>query len=101
MFAALLLFSVVIGILSLTKTKFDYIMTVIVPISVLVPLFVFLLFDEGCDGKPQFSLHHALNMEYYKTWLPVALVMMAITFIASFKPVRNTIKNIFARKSPK
>ncbi len=98
LFAALFIFAFAIGVLSPSKTRFDYIMTVIVPISVLVCLFIFLFFDEGCDGKLQFSLHHTLNMEYYKVWLPIALIMMVITFIASFTPIRNVVKNIFVRK---
>ena len=88
MFATLFLFSVVIGLLSPIKTKFDYIMTAAVPISVFLSLFVALLFDEGCDGMPQLSLSHALNMEYYKIWLPIVAIMTVITFVASFKPIR-------------
>ena len=99
LFAAVFIFAFVIGVFSSSKTKFDYIMTVIVPISVLVCLFIFLFFDEGCDGGPQLSLHHALNMEYYKVWLPIALIMMVITFISSFKPIRNIVKKIFVRKT--
>ena len=41
------------------KAKFDYIMTAIVPLSVFFALFISLLFDDGCDGTPQFSLIHA------------------------------------------
>ena len=102
MFATLLLSSVVIGILSPAKTKFDYIMAAAVPSSLLLSVFIALFFDEGCDGMPQLSLHHALNIEYYKAWLPIALIMMVITFIVSFKPVRNIVSNKFAyRKSEK
>ena len=88
MFAILFLFSVAIGILSPAKAKFDYIMSAAVPISCFLTLFIALFFDEGCDGTPQLSIHHALNMEYYKVWLPMALIMMVITFVASFKPIR-------------
>ena len=80
--------SAFLGNLSLTKKKFDYLMTIIVPISFLLTLFIALFFDEGCDGKPQLSLHHALNIEYYKVWLPRVAVMAVITFVASFKPIR-------------
>ena len=71
-----------------TNKKFDYLMTVIVPISFLLTIFVALFFDEGCDGTPQLSISHALNMEYYKIWLPIVAVMAIITFVASFKPIR-------------
>ena len=77
-----------LGNLSLTNKKFDYLMTVIVPISFLLTLFVVLFFDEGCDGTPQLSIHHALNMEYYKIWLPIVAIMTVTTFVASFKPIR-------------
>lgn len=77
-----------LGSLSLTNKKFDYIMTAIVPLSIFLSLFITLFFDEGCDGRPQLSLDHALNMEYYKVWLPIVAIMMVITFFASFKPIR-------------
>ena len=100
MFVALFLFAVVIGILSPLKAKFDYIMTAIVPLSVFFALFISLLFDDGCDGMPQFSLSHALNIEYYRSWLPIALVMMGITVVFSFKPIRQFIKSkIFVKRS--
>ena len=85
--------------LSPAKTKFDCIITVIVPLAVLASLFVMLFFDEGCNGKPQLSLSHALNMEYYYPWFVIAAIMMAIVFVCSFKPIRNVVKNIFARKT--
>ena len=91
-----------LGNLSLTNKKFDYLMTGIVPLACFFALFIALFFDEGCDGMPQFSLHHALNIEYYRSWLPIALAMMAITFVFSFKPIRQFIKNkIFAKHSEK
>lgn len=95
MLGTLFLFAVVIGFLSPTKLKFDYVMPVLVPCSVLLSLFVALFFDKGCDGKPQLSLHHALNMEYYNTLLPLLLIMMVCTFVFSFKSIRNFIKDKF------
>lgn len=77
-----------LGNLSLTNKKFDYLMTVIIPSSFLLTLFIALLFDKGCDGTPQLSISHALNLEYYKIWLPIVAIMTVITFIASFKPIR-------------
>ena len=98
LFTALFIFSLAIGVLSPTKTTFDYVITAIIPCSVLLSLFVGLLFDEGCDGKPQLSLSHALNMEYYKVWLPIVLTIMLITFITSFKPIRSIVKSTFSFK---
>ncbi len=77
-----------LGNLSLTEKKFDYLMTVIVPISFLLTVFVALFFDKGCDGTAQLSIHHALNIEYYKIWLPIVAVTAVTTFVASFKPIR-------------
>ena len=77
-----------LGNLSLTNKKFDYLMTGIVPLAGFFALFIALFFDEGCDGTPQLSIHHALNMEYYKIWLPIVAIMTVITFVASFKPIR-------------
>ena len=93
MFGALFLFAVVIGIISPSRAKFDFLITIIVPVSVFFALFISLFFDEGCDGTPQFSLSHALNVEYYSSWLPIAIVMTAITFVFSFKPIRSLISN--------
>ena len=77
-----------LGNLSLTNKKFDYLMTVIVPLACFFALFIALFFDEGGDGTPLLSIDHALNMEYYKVWLPIVAVMTVITFVASFKPIR-------------
>lgn len=84
----LFLFSAVVGNLSSANRNFDYIMTAIIPLSFFLALFIALFFDEGCDGKPQFLINHALNMEYYKPWLPIVLSMAIVTFVASFKPIR-------------
>lgn len=93
LFAAFFMFSFVVGVLSPAKTRFDYAMAVIAPCSVLLSLIIALFLDEGCDGKPQFSLHHALNVEYYKTWLPIVLIMLVIILALSFKPVKNFVRS--------
>ena len=82
------LFAALMGALSPTEKTFDYLMTLLIPAAFLCTLFVSLYFDEGCDGLPQLSLHHALNMHYYRVWLPYVAIMTGITFIASFKPIR-------------
>ena len=82
------LFAALMGTLSPTEKTFDYLMTLLIPAAFLCTLFVSLYFDEGCDGLPQLSLHHALNMHYYRVWLPYVAIMTGITFIASFKPIR-------------
>ena len=80
--------SAIIGNLSPTDKKFDYLMTAIIPLVIACSLFIGLYFDEGCDGTPQLSLHHALNVEYYKCWLPVFIITAVTTFLASFRPIR-------------
>ena len=82
------LFAALMGTLSPTEKKFDYLMTLLIPAAFLCTLFVSLYFDEGCDGLPQLSLHHALNMHYYRVWLPYVAIMTGITFVTSFKPIR-------------
>ena len=89
------MFSALMGTLSPTEKKFDYLITLLTPTAFLCTLFVFLYFDEGCDGLPQLSLHHALNMHYYRVWLPYVAIMTGITFITSCKPIR--IRNVRKR----
>ena len=93
------LFAALMGTLSPTERKFDYLMSLLIPAAFLCTLFVLLYFDEGCDGLPQFSLHHALNMHYYRVWLPYVAIMTGITFITSFKPIR--VSSIRKRNSQK
>ena len=101
-FASLFLFAAVLGIISPSKAWFDYLITIIVPVSVFFALFISLFFDEGCDGTPQLSLNHALNIEYYQSWLPIALVMTVIAFVFSFEPVSRFIKSkVCCKKSEK
>ena len=101
-FASLFLFAAMLGIISPSRAKFDYLITIIFPVSVFFALFIALFFDEGCDGTPQLSLNHALNIEYYRSWLPIALVMTVIAFVFSFKPIRRVIKSkVCCKKSKK
>ena len=93
------LFAALMGTLSPTERKFDYLMSLLIPAAFLCTLFVLLYFDEGCDGLPQLSLHHALNMHYYRVWLPYVAIMTGITFITSFKPIR--VSSIRKRNSQK
>ena len=83
----LCLYAVVMGNMSPSRTKFDYPMTAVLPLSLAFALFVFLLLDDGFS----FSLSHALNFEYYLAWLPMFILTAFLTFVASFQPIR--IKN--------
>ena len=86
--ALLLCTSALLGSLSPSERTFDFGMTLTVPLSFFCTLFVALFFDAGCDGAPQLSLDHALNMEYYVAWLPMVILMTTITFLASLRPIR-------------
>jgi hypothetical protein len=91
------LLAALFGNLSRSKRKFDYAMTLIVPISLCFALFLVLFFSEdGCSGVRRYSLSHALNIEYYKLWMPIFAAASVITFIASFKPIRiiNKLRHI-------
>ena len=83
----LFLSSAIIGSLSRANRIFDYLITVTLPISFFFVLFLSLFFQEIYDCV-RFDLHHALNIEYYRAWLPWVLVMTALCFAASFKPIR-------------
>jgi ABC-type spermidine/putrescine transport system permease subunit I len=83
-------------VLAITLSLDDYIITAFIPLSVFLALFVALLFDEGYDGSSRFSLSHALNIEYYRIWLPIAIIMMVVTFVFSFEPIRKFIKGRFS-----
>ena len=93
------LFAALMGTMSPTEKTFDYLMTLLIPAAFLCTLFVSLYFDEGCDGLPKLSLHHALNMHYYRVWFPYVAIMTGITFITSFKPIR--VSSIRKRNSQK
>lgn len=97
-YVAFYLFPALMGSLSTTNKKFDYIMTAVIPLSFFFALFIGLFFDEGCDGTSQLSLSHALNIEYYKLWLPNTVIMAIIAFVASFKPIRISKKLCSANK---
>ena len=76
------------GGLSPSEKKADFLMILILPLSCFFALFAGLLLDAGCDGLPRFSIHHALNPEYYVAWLPIVMLMTVVTFLASFRPIR-------------
>ena len=82
-----LLFTALIGSLSTSNKKFDYPMTLILPFSYVLSLFLALFCEEIYDCV-RFSIHHALNIEYYKAHLPMIIALTAIVFSFSFKPIR-------------
>ena len=87
--ALILLASAVIGNFSPSRKIFDIGGAIAVALSLCVALFVMLIFDEGCDGGAQLSIAHALNLQYYKAWLPIICAAAVIAFLASFKPIKH------------
>ena len=80
-------FAAIMGSMSKTSKLFDLKITASLPLSFLLTLFVIFHFDNGCEGL-RFSIIHAFTLEYYILYLPMIAVMTAITFLASFKPIR-------------
>ena len=84
MIICLCIYAVVMGMFSPARGKFDYLVTALLPLSLILALFICVLCDNGFD----FSLAHALNIEYYLAWLPMYLVTAGLAFVASIRPIR-------------
>ncbi len=83
----LALISVVMGNLSPTKKIFDYMMTIIMPLSFFCFLFIYGFLAKD-DLETRFNLHIALRT-VSQDWTMIAYGVMALTtFLASFKPIR-------------
>lgn len=89
--ALLLLFSATIGFFSTTHRTFDYLLTAIMPISLFCCMFVAGLLDKD-DLETRFHLHEAVNAAFQPIALQLYFFMAIVTFLASFKCLRN-IKN--------
>ena len=93
--AVLLLFSVAMGFFSTTLKTFDYLLTVIMPIS----LFCF-MFVEGflslSDLDSRFHLYKAVKTAFQPIALQLYFLMAITTFFASFKHFRK-IKKLFKK----
>lgn len=91
--AMCLIISAVIGFLSSTRKTFDYLMTAIVPFSMFC--FAFLLgFLEKSDLETRFHLSQAVSIAFPPDFLRIYLLMIIVTFLASFKYFRNIKKYI-------
>ena len=95
MSAVLLLFSVAMGFFSTTNKTFDYLLTVIMPISLFCFMFVGGFLDKECIGG-RFQLYRAINVAFQPIALQWYFLMAITTFLASFKRFRN-IKNLFKK----
>lgn len=89
--AVLLLFSVAIGFFSTTHRTFDYLLTVIMPISLFCCMFVGGFLDKS-DLETRFHLYKAVNVAFQPIALLLYFLMAIVTLLASFKRFRD-IKN--------
>ena len=87
--AVLLLFSAAMVFFSATDRTFDYLLTAIMPLSLFCCMFV-VGFLNKCDLECRFHLYKAANATFQPIALQLYLLMASVTFLASFKPVRNT-----------
>ena len=85
--ALLILTSIVLGNLSPTNKKFDYLMTAIVPLSFFILMFVVGFLDKS-DLETRFHLYKAFRAAFQPWVLFDCLAMALTTFLASFKPIR-------------
>ena len=99
--ALILLVSAVIGNFSPSRKIFDIGGAIAVALSLCVALFIMLIFDEGCDGGAQLSISHALNLQYYKAWLPIICASAVIALLASFKPIKHAQRKKRKKKNEK
>ena len=89
--ALLLLFSLAMGFFSTTHRTFDYLLTAIMPLSLFCCMFVVGFLDKS-DLETRFHLYKAVNAAFQPIALLLYLLMAFVTFLASFKRLRD-IKN--------
>ena len=90
--AVLLLFSVAMGFFSTTNKTFDYLLTVIMPISLFCYLFVGGVLPLS-DLESRFYLYKAVKGAFQPIALQLYFLMAITTFLASFKRFRNIKKS--------
>ena len=93
---SLLLFSAIIGYFSPSKRKFDYLLTLIVPLALFCTMFVVGFLDKT-DLETRFHLYKAVKTAFQPVSLQLYLAMTITTFLASFKGFRN-LKNVVLNK---
>ncbi len=88
----LLFFSLVMGFFSTTHKTFDYLLTVIIPLSFLCCMYFFGFLEEN-DVVTRFSLYKAVEVAFQPVILQLYFLMAITTFLASFKRFRNIKKS--------
>lgn len=86
--AVLILFSSVMGFFSPTHRKFDYLLTVMIPLSLFCCLF-FGGFLDKTDIETRFHLYKAVNTAFQPVSLHLYFLMAISALLASYKCVRN------------
>ena len=102
-FSLVLIFvGVVVGNLSVSSKKFDYIMTTLMPLSFFCWMFIIGYFTAD-DLETRFNFRIAFELVSYPWTLSTCSIMLLTTFVASFKPIRilEIIKKIKSKKDSK
>ena len=79
---------IAVGIFSPADKNFDYIITMIMPVSFFGIMFIGGFLDRGCSGKPELSFIDAFDTAFQPWCIIVYCIMAVITFLASFKAIR-------------
>ncbi len=83
----LLLYSAVCGLFSPTHRTFDYLLTVIVPLSLFCSMFIVGFLDKS-DLETRFHLYKAVNAAIQPIALQLYFSMSIVTFLTSYKTFR-------------
>ena len=86
--ALLILCSAVFGFFSPSEKSIDYLISLIMPLSLFSTMFVVGFLDKS-DLETRFHLYKAINASFQPTVLFMYLAMAIITFIVSIKFFRN------------
>ena len=94
--AILLLFSGAMAFFSPSSKTFDYLLTLIIPLSLFLCMFVFGFFGES-DLGTRFHLYKAVDAAFQPIALLLYFLMAIVAFLTSFKHFRDIKKRISNR----
>ena len=86
-FAELFIISAIIGNLTPTHRRFDYIMTIIMPLSLFISMFIGGFIDET-DLGGRFYMYRAFEVAFQPLALMIYFMMGLTAFFASYKSFR-------------
>ena len=86
-FAELFIISAIIGNLTPTHRRFDYIMTIIMPLSLFIAMFIGGFIDET-DLGGRFYMYRAFEVAFQPLALMIYFMMGLTAFFASYKSFR-------------